>query len=87
MQLSMIMMMLGLSIGIGTEIMIGHMIGASGAMLLWISLLLEPGRTFNLVVINSLRATGDARSPVLMGVWEKHAREVHAHVSAPAQAA
>jgi putative MATE family efflux protein len=182
MQLSMIMMMLGLSIGIGTEIMIGHMIGAgqfdmayrqllrslrvglgvtvvsscivvalaaplfglfsdnpaivaNGAMLLRISLLLEPGRTFNLVVINSLRATGDARFPVLMGacsmwgvavplawflglhlgwglvgvwiaftadewlrgltmyarwksrVWEKHAREVHAHVSAPALAA
>ena len=28
MQLSMIMMMLGISIGIGTEIMIGHMVGA-----------------------------------------------------------
>ena len=177
MQLSMIMMMLGLSIGIGTEIMIGHMVGAGqfdmayrqllrslrvglgvtivstcivvalavpllglftgnpaiiagGAVLLRISLLLELGRTFNLVVINSLRATGDARFPVLMGafsmwgvavplawflglhlgwglvgvwiaftadewvrgltmyarwksrVWEKHAREVHAHVSA-----
>lgn len=178
MQLSMIMMMLGISIGIGTEIMIGHMVGAGefdmayrqllrslrvglgvtvvttccvvlaapwlfgmftenpeiiagGAMLLRVSLLLEPGRTFNLVVINSLRATGDAKFPVLMGacsmwgvavplawflglhlewgligvwiaftadewvrglsmyarwksrVWEKHAREVHAHVSAP----
>ena len=176
MQLSMIMMMLGLSIGIGTEIMIGHMIGAGefdaayrqllrslriglgvtvvstclvvavapwlfgmftdnaaivagGVVLVRISLLLEPGRTFNLVVINSLRATGDARFPVMMGafsmwgvavplawflglkmdlglvgvwiaftcdewvrgltmyarwksrVWEKHAREVHAHVS------
>ncbi|CUI03019.1 Multi antimicrobial extrusion protein (Na(+)/drug antiporter), MATE family of MDR efflux pumps [Janthinobacterium sp. CG23_2] len=113
-QLSMIMMMLGISIGISTEIMIGHMIGAGefdqayrqllrslrvglgvtvvttcvvvllapwllgffskdpaivagGAVLLRISLLLEPGRTFNLVVINSLRATGDARFPVLMG--------------------
>ncbi len=181
MQLSMIMMMLGISIGIGTEIMIGHMVGAGefdaayrqllrslrvglivtiattccvvlaapwlfgmftdnpaiiagGAMLLRVSLLLEPGRTFNLVVINSLRATGDARFPVLMGacsmwgvavplawflglhlewgligvwiaftadewvrgltmyarwksrVWEKHAREVHAHVSAPVAA-
>lgn len=114
MQLSMIMMMLGIAIGIGTEIMIGHMVGAGefdlayrqllrslrvglavtvvstccvvlaapalfamftddaaiiagGAVLLRISLLLEPGRTFNLVVINSLRATGDARFPVLMG--------------------
>jgi putative MATE family efflux protein len=179
MQLSMIMMMLGLSIGIGTEIMIGHMVGAGqfdeayrqllrslrvgiavtivstilvvlaapwlfamftdnaaivagGAVLLRISLLLEPGRTFNLVVINSLRATGDARFPVMMGafsmwgvavplawylglklelglvgvwiaftcdewvrgltmyarwksrVWEKHAREVHSHVSGAA---
>lgn len=116
MQLSMIMMMLGLSIGIGTEIMIGHMIGAGefdqayrqllrslrvglgvtiistlivvllapwlfgmftdnaaivsgGALLLRMSLLLEPGRTFNLVVINSLRATGDARFPVMMGAF------------------
>ena len=115
MQLSMVMMMLGISIGIGTEIMIGHMIGAGevdqayrqllrslrvglgvtvistcvvvalapclfamftqdaaiiagGAALLRMSLLLEPGRTFNLVVINSLRATGDARFPVLMGM-------------------
>lgn len=114
MQLSMIMMMLGISIGIGTEIMVGHMVGAGqmdeayrqllrslrvglavtavstcvvvalapflfdiftddpaiiagGAVLLRISLLLEPGRTFNLVVINALRATGDARFPVLMG--------------------
>jgi putative MATE family efflux protein len=114
MQLSMVMMMLGISIGIGTEIMIGHMVGAGeidaayrqllrslrvglgvtvittccvvalapwlfglftsnpaiiagGALLLRVSLVLEPGRTFNLVVINSLRATGDARFPVLMG--------------------
>lgn len=36
--------------------------------LLWITVLLEPGRTFNLVVINSLRATGDARFPVMAGV-------------------
>jgi putative MATE family efflux protein len=115
MQLSMIMMMLGISIGIGTEIMIGHMVGAGhfddayrqllrslrvglgvtvistcgvvalapwllglftsnptiiagGALLLRVSLILEPGRTFNLVVINSLRATGDARFPVFMGM-------------------
>jgi Na+-driven multidrug efflux pump len=115
MQLSMIMMMLGISIGIGTEIIVGHLVGAGklddayrqllrslrvglgvtvistcsvvalspwlfgmftqdpaivagGAMLLRVSLLLEPGRTFNLVVINSLRATGDARFPVLMGM-------------------
>ena len=36
--------------------------------LLWWTVLLEPGRTFNLVVINALRATGDARYPVLVGV-------------------
>jgi Na+-driven multidrug efflux pump len=40
---------------------------AGGASLLMVSLVLEPGRTFNLVVINSLRATGDARFPVMMG--------------------
>jgi len=115
MQLSMIMMMLGIAIGIGTEIMVGHLVGAGklddayrqllrslrvglavtvistccvvglspwlfalfssdpaivagGVLLLRVSLILEPGRTFNLVVINSLRATGDARFPVLMGM-------------------
>jgi putative MATE family efflux protein len=36
--------------------------------LLWITVLLEPGRTFNLVVINALRATGDARFPVMAGI-------------------
>jgi putative MATE family efflux protein len=36
--------------------------------LLWITVLLEPGRTFNLVVINALRAAGDARFPVAAGV-------------------
>jgi putative MATE family efflux protein len=39
-----------------------------GAMvLLWLTVLLEPGRTFNLVVINALRAAGDARYPVQVG--------------------
>lgn len=42
-------------------------IAATGATLLWITVLLEPGRTFNLVVINALRAAGDARYPVLVG--------------------
>jgi putative MATE family efflux protein len=115
MQLSMIMMMLGIAIGMGTEVLVGHLIGAGdfdeayrqllrslrlglavtmgltvavvvaapwlfglftenqaiiagGAVLLRVSLLLEPGRTFNLVVITSLRATGDARFPVVMAV-------------------
>jgi len=39
----------------------------NGAMLLWIAVLLELGRTFNLVVINALRAAGDARYPVAAG--------------------
>nr|WP_315473159.1 MATE family efflux transporter [uncultured Undibacterium sp.] len=42
---------------------------ASGAILLRVSLLLEPGRTFNLVVINSLRATGDAYFPLYVGIF------------------
>jgi len=40
---------------------------ASGNVLLWLTVLLEPGRTFNLVVINALRAAGDARFPVMAG--------------------
>jgi len=40
---------------------------ATGTALLWWTVLLEPGRTFNLVVINALRATGDARFPVVAG--------------------
>ncbi|HWW72390.1 MAG TPA: MATE family efflux transporter, partial [Duganella sp.] len=43
-----------------------HIIDA-GVTLLWITVLLEPGRTFNLVVINALRAAGDARFPVMAG--------------------
>jgi Na+-driven multidrug efflux pump len=41
---------------------------ALGGVLLWWTVLLEPGRTFNLVVINALRAAGDARFPVLAGI-------------------
>lgn len=40
---------------------------ATATTLLWISVLLEPGRTFNVIVINALRATGDARFPVVAG--------------------
>lgn len=108
-------MALGMAIGIGTEIIIGQMVGAGemkeayrrlmksvrisflltiaivgtavifrrelismftedpaiitlGASIFLLSLVLEPGRTFNTVVINSLRAAGDARFPVMMGV-------------------
>jgi putative MATE family efflux protein len=107
--------LLNISIGLGTEILIGHFIGAgrfeaayrellrnlrialgcavggmavlalvapwllgvftstpviiaSGTVLLRMGLLLEPGRVFNVVVINGLRATGDARFPVFAGM-------------------
>jgi Na+-driven multidrug efflux pump len=40
---------------------------ASATTLLWITVLLEPGRTCNVVIINALRATGDARFPVAAG--------------------
>jgi putative MATE family efflux protein len=103
-----------LAIGLGVEIIVGHMIGArqfksarqlvprslalgmlagatvatlvalfgrqilsvftqnptiiaTGAMLMWCNVLLEPGRSFNLIVINALRAAGDTRFPVLAG--------------------
>lgn len=108
-------MALAAAIGLGTEIIVGHMVGAGemkaaykrllkslrlsmlatflivsaaalfreqliglftddlqiiaiGAGIFLLSIVLEPGRTFNLVVINSLRAAGDARFPVMMGV-------------------
>ncbi|WP_153722217.1 MATE family efflux transporter [Sporosarcina cascadiensis] len=38
-----------------------------GAKVLLLSCLLETGRTVNMVIINSLRAAGDAKFPVLMG--------------------
>lgn len=38
-----------------------------GASVLALSILLETGRTMNIVVINSLRASGDARFPVKIG--------------------
>ncbi|MEQ6388222.1 MATE family efflux transporter [Bacillaceae bacterium S4-13-58] len=41
---------------------------AEGATLLLLTVILEPGRAFNLVVINSLRAAGDVRFPVYMGI-------------------
>lgn len=40
---------------------------SAGVTLMWLTVLLEPGRTFNLVVINALRAAGDARYPVMVG--------------------
>ena len=40
---------------------------AAGVTLLWITIALETGRTFNLVLVNALRATGDARYPMTAG--------------------
>ena len=39
-----------------------------GCTVLLVSIFLEPGRTFNVVVINSLRAAGDVNFPVLVGM-------------------
>lgn len=39
----------------------------TATVLLWLTVLLEPGRTCNVIVINALRATGDARFPVMVG--------------------
>jgi len=38
-----------------------------GASVLILSIFLETGRTMNIVIINSLRAAGDAKFPVAMG--------------------
>lgn len=110
-----LVILFSLSLGLGTEIVVGRLIGAGefeaayhqllaslklcllltasgmvvialiaphliglfshdpavikgSTLLLRISILLEIGRVFNLVVINSLRATGDARFPVKIGM-------------------
>ena len=39
-----------------------------GVIILIIGLVLEPGRTSNLVIISALRAAGDARFPVIIGI-------------------
>jgi Na+-driven multidrug efflux pump len=39
-----------------------------GTKLLYLTLLLEPGRSFNLVIISSLRAAGDVKFPIMMGI-------------------
>lgn len=39
-----------------------------GAQVILLSIVLETGRTVNIVIINSLRASGDARFPVYMGL-------------------
>jgi putative MATE family efflux protein len=40
---------------------------ATGVQLLWLTVLIETGRSFNLVLVNALRAVGDARYPVQAG--------------------
>jgi len=111
----MFIFLFSIAIGQGTQIMIGHMIGAGkqdeayerglkslrislivslgmaglvfvfakpllgiftddlsiiklGALLLFMTIILEPGRAFNLVMINSLRAAGDVKFPVYIGI-------------------
>lgn len=39
-----------------------------GTTLILLTIILEPGRSFNLVLISSLRAAGDVRFPVYMGI-------------------
>ncbi len=39
----------------------------TATQLLWITVLLEPGRTCNIVIITALRAAGDAKFPVMAG--------------------
>jgi putative MATE family efflux protein len=115
-QISYFILLTGLAIGFGTEIVVGYHIGGGrlhaanrlvrrsvvwglaaavgiagivalagpwifrifthdrqiiehGCTVLWIFVLLEPGRSFNLIVINSLRAAGDVRFPVVFGVF------------------
>ena len=41
---------------------------ALGATILILGVILEPGRTSNIIIISSLRASGDARFPVLVGM-------------------
>ncbi|RCW69714.1 MATE family efflux transporter [Saliterribacillus persicus] len=111
----MFILLFSIAIGQGSQILIGHMIGAGeiknayhrglkslkialvistisaiiiyfsaefllgiftddttivekGMLLLLITIILEPGRAFNLVLINSLRATGDVKFPVVIGI-------------------
>ncbi len=40
-----------------------------GSMLILLTIILEPGRSFNLVVISALRAAGDVKYPVIVGIF------------------
>lgn len=114
-QLSLFIMLFGISISIGNEIMVGHLVGAKRfddayrrgvkslkmgfyvtigvVFVFWLlrdpilenitddhaiiklllplfllSLFLEPGRTLNIVMVNALRASGDARFPLCTAI-------------------
>ncbi|MED1015542.1 MATE family efflux transporter [Bacillus atrophaeus] len=41
---------------------------ATASMLIVMTIILEPGRSFNVIIINSLRAAGDAKFPVYMAM-------------------
>ncbi|MRH42672.1 MATE family efflux transporter [Aquibacillus halophilus] len=63
----------GLTIAISGEFLLGFFtedaeIIALGSIILFLGVILEPGRTFNLVIISSLRAAGDAKFPVTIGI-------------------
>ena len=111
----MFLLLFGVAIGQGTQILIGYLVGAGkqekayarclkslrsamivstvmaiifsvfsrellgiftkspeiislGSTLILLTIILEPGRSFNLVVINALRAAGDVKFPVYMGI-------------------
>ncbi|MRH44195.1 MATE family efflux transporter [Aquibacillus halophilus] len=113
--IAMFIFLFSIAIGQGTQILIGHMIGAGelekaykrclkslqisiiisilaaiaiyfssdfllgiftdnltivekGALILLLTIILEPGRAFNLVLISSLRSAGDVKYPVFVGV-------------------
>lgn len=113
--LMMFLLLFGVAIGQGTQILIGYLVGAGeqekayvrclkslrsamvvstvmavifsifskellgiftknpeiislGSTLILLTIILEPGRSFNLVVINALRAAGDVKFPVYMGI-------------------
>jgi len=114
--IKMFIFLFSIAVGQGTQIMIGHLVGAgkhqeayqrgvkslrlaiiisiimSGLVLLFakpllgiftsdmsviemrtmlfmLTIILETGRAFNLVMINSLRAAGDVKFPVYIGIW------------------
>jgi putative MATE family efflux protein len=44
---------------------------ATGVFLLRLAVIYEPGRVFNIVIINALRATGDARFPIRVAIFSE----------------